>query len=219
MTDDEVKHIDTNDRCAPSAEDDCELNRIEINFAIPTYLSQSQQGRLIALLTEVVNDPKNAPKEGLHWLGFIGGKTSFSVVDNALLQRRRYPGDPEPPADGEEPTTKDDVLCLETTCRSFSLDKERERTLERRRPSEFTCPKCGGHTYGSNIGPGEWTRYCNGRGQRGKFVDGKFIPNEGPDEPQVRCDFTWPESDDRKYGLKPPVQEESVGTTNIEGEA
>ena len=213
MTETQINMIDVNDRCAEPAEDDCKLTSIEINFAIPTYLSQALQGQLIELITKVVRDPKNEPREGLHWLASIGGKMSYSNIDSALL--RRTPS-AEPPADGEEPTCQDDVLCLETTCRSFSSEAERARTLERRRPSEFTCPKCGGHTYGSNKDADEWVRYCNGRGQRGHIsADGKFIPLEGPDEPQVRCDFTWPERDDRKYGLKPPPSVESAGTTDI----
>lgn len=214
MSNDQVKAIDLNERCAEPAEDDCRLTSIEINFAIPTYLSQAQQGQLIELISKVVKDPKNAPKEGLHWLGFIGGKMSFSNVDSALLERAPSA---DPPADGEEPTSKDDVLCLESYCRSFSSEQERERTLEARRPSEFTCPKCGGHTYGSNIGIGEYIRYCNGRGQRGRFQDGVFVPLEGPNEPRIRCSFTWPEGDDRKYGLKPPRQAESTGTTDGTG--
>lgn len=201
----EVKEIDVNDRCAEHAEDDCELTRIEINFAIPIYLAQNQQRRLIELMNEVVNDPKNEPKEGVHWLSFIGGKPSFSLVDNALLRRNSRPNDPPPPADGEEPTCQDDVLCLESSCRSFNSDKERARVLERRRPSKFTCPKCGGSSFGSyRMGEdGKLIRYCNGRGQRGKISDEKFVPTEGPDEPQVRCEFTWHEDDDLKYGLKP----------------
>jgi len=215
----EVKEIDVNDRCAPSDEDDCELNRIEINFAIPTYLSQAQQGKLIELINEVVRDPKNEPKEGVHWLGFIGGKLSFSMVDNALLRRQRHPGDPPPPADGEEPTCQDDVLCLESNCRSFNSEKEKERVLKRRedaRPSKFTCPKCGGGSFGSNKAgeDGKLVRYCNGRGQRGKIGPNGFVPIEGPDEPRIRCDFTWHEDDDAKYGLKPyPRPPSSFGST------
>lgn len=213
----EVKEIDVNDRCAEHAEDDCELTRIEINFAIPTYLSQHQQGRLIELLNEVVNDPKNAPKEGVHWLGFIGGKLSFSLVDNALLRKDRRPGDPPPPADGEEPTCQDDVLCLESSCRSFNSEKEKQRVLKRRedaKPSKFVCPKCGGGSFGSNrLEDGKLQRYCNGRGQRGRISNEGFVPTEGPDEPQIRCDFIWHEDDDLRYGLKPYPRAESTGTT------
>ena len=201
----EVKEIDVNDRCAEPDEDDCCLTRIEINFAIPTYLSQARQVRLIELMNELVDDLKNAPKEGVHWLGSIGGKMSFSLVDNALLRKHRHPDDPEPPADGEEPTCQDDVLCLESSCRSFNSEKERTRELERRRPSKFTCPKCGGGSFGSNqrSEDGKLIRYCNGRGQRGYLNHEKFVPLEGPDEPKIRCDFTWHEDDDLKYGLKP----------------
>lgn len=99
----------------------------------------------------------------------------------------------------------DSTLFFESSCRSFNSDKERARALEDRRPSQFTCPRCGGHSFGSNMDVAGWVRYCNGRGQRVRFKAGKAEPLEGPDEPQIRCDFTWPESDDLKYGLKPPT--------------
>lgn len=198
----QIKEIDIDARCAEPAEDDCRLIGIEINFSIPTYLSQAQQGQLIELISKVVSDPKNSPQEGLHWLSTIGGKLRFSAVDSALLGR---PVDENAPANGEEPTCQDDVLCLESSCRSFNSEKERDRVLERRRPSEFICPKCGGKSFGSNKAEadGKLTRYCNGRGQRGHISATGFIPLEGPDEPRVRCDFTWHEDDDLKYGLKP----------------
>jgi hypothetical protein len=215
LTDNEVKAIDENDRCAEADDDDCLLDRIEINFAIPIYLSHSQQRRMHELIHEIVRDHKNQPKEGVHWLSMTGSKPNFSAVDCNLLGLK--PG-PNPPADGEEPNYDALVLCFGSSARSFNSERERAREIERRRKSEFTCPQCGGHTYGSNVadvtaeGKGrQWVRYCNGRGQRGKFIDGKFVPIEGPQEPTIRCDFTWPESDDLKYGLKPPNQEESTG--------
>jgi len=173
MNNDEIAAIDTDDRCAAPENDDCKLTGIEIHFSIPTYLSQKQQGQLSELISKVVGDPKNVPKEGVHWLSYVGGD--------------------------------DNTLHLGSSCRSFNSEKERKRELERRRPSEFTCPKCGGHAFGSNnLEDGKLQRYCNGRGQRGRFSQDKFIPNEGPDEPHVRCDFVWHEDDDLKYGLKPP---------------
>lgn len=192
---------DLSARCAEPEEDDQQLRGIEVSFAVPTYLTPSQQDRLRSLLTEIVNNPKNQPKEGVHWLGFTGGKMNYSRVDCMLLGKHQGP---LPPDDGEEPECDSSVLCFGSMARPFSSEKEREKVLEERRPSEFTCPKCGGHSFGSNSDCGQYVRCCNGRGQRGTINGaGRFVPVEGPDEPSIRCDFTWPETDDAKYGLKP----------------
>lgn len=192
------------ERLAEPGEDDVPLYGIEISFGLETWVTPDQQRSLVRILEEIAAAPVNTPKEGVHWLGFSGGKLNFSTLDCAMLGKA--PG-PNPPANGEEPTCDTTILCFETYARGFTTEKERERVLEKRRPSEFTCPQCGGHSYGTkNPGeadPAKRVRYCNGRGQRGKMVEGKFIPLEGPDEPRVRCDFVWPESEDTKYGLKP----------------
>lgn len=190
------------ERLAPPEEDDVRLVGIEVGFAIETWVSPSQQRRLSELLREIVDNPKNTPKEGVHWLGFTGGKMNFSEVDCKLLGTK--PG-PNPPADGEEPQCDDSILCFGSMSRGFVSERERADALEERRPSEFTCPQCGGHAFGSNrLEDGKLERYCNGRGQRVRFIDGRSVPIEGPDEPSIRCDFKWHEDDDRKYGLKPP---------------
>lgn len=195
------------ERCAqPGPEHHTPLRRIEIDFAIPTYLTRSQEGRLQDLVSEVIDAPVNEPLNGVHWLFGIGSKPCFSESDAKFLGK---PVEEGAPADGEEPVFDHDVLHFESSARGFSADRERERVLkerEDRKPSEFTCPKCGGHAFGSSgvDANNRQMRYCNGRGQRGKFIEGEFIPIEGRGEPQVRCDFTWPDSDDLKYGIKPP---------------
>ncbi|HEX6602550.1 MAG TPA: hypothetical protein VF030_07885 [Solirubrobacterales bacterium] len=46
--------------------------------------------------------------------------------------------------------------------------------------SQFTCPRCGSHEFGSsNCVTGPVMRKCGG------------------------CNFRWPESDDHRYGLEP----------------
>lgn len=49
---------------------------------------------------------------------------------------------------------------------------------------EFTCPECGGNTYGSWGPTGALVRVCHG------YKDDKS------------CNFKWPEAEDRKY-MKP----------------
>ncbi len=171
-----MKMIDTNERCAAPDADDLKLEQITIKFAVPVYLSSSAQGRLATFIASLVAEPKNTPTEGRHWLFGVSG------------------------TEGR--------LCFESGCRSFNSEEERARVLEERRPSQFTCPKCGGHSFGSHTDEAGWVRYCNGRGQRIRITkDLKAVPVDGPDEPQIRCDFTWPASDDLKYGLKPPAVE------------
>jgi hypothetical protein len=49
-------------------------------------------------------------------------------------------------------------------------------------PGKFTCPRCGGHTWGSyQLQDGTLQRLCHGH----------------------RCTFTWHEQEDRRYGLMP----------------
>lgn len=179
----EVKAVDLNERCTSPDEDDQEVRSIIVRFAIPIWLSPARQRQVGELIQKIVEDSKNTPTEGIHWLSTVSGDERFYG------------------------------LHFDTSARSFNSEEERASYLEARRPSEFTCPKCGGHAFGSYGGVGGWVRYCNGRGQRVKMVGGKSQPIEGPDEPTIRCDFTWPQSDDRKYGLKPPDGREFVGTT------
>lgn len=59
----------------------------------------------------------------------------------------------------------------------------------------FTCPTCHEHHYGSmRMEDGTYRRFCNGR-----LADG------------TRCQFSWPEADDTKYGLEPVNVAPSVG--------
>lgn len=123
-----------NDRITECTEDDaCEgLRSIEINFAIPVAMTQDMQRRLLSWIDELVSEPFNQPKEGVHWSSFIGGKLKFSDVDAALLGKPRCQ-DPDKPANGEEPVSQDDVYCVETAAKGFAWKKERERILQERR--------------------------------------------------------------------------------------
>ena len=69
--------------------------------------------------------------------------------------------------------------------------------------SEFTCPQCGSHMFGSSncTGPGPVTRHCHGYKEVALG--------------SISCSFSWPESEDAKYGLKPPEQMEGVGQSSL----
>lgn len=50
-------------------------------------------------------------------------------------------------------------------------------------PYDFTCPRCGGHTFGSSfLGDGSLERMCHG-----------VLPS------RYSCGFTWCASDDARY--------------------
>ena len=50
--------------------------------------------------------------------------------------------------------------------------------------TQFTCPTCGSHFFGTNIPAGE--RYCKGHYEE--------VYND-----YTGCDFRWPTTDDDKY--------------------
>ena len=59
---------------------------------------------------------------------------------------------------------------------------------------KYTCPKCGGHDYGSSKSfDGIVTRHCHG-----------WLPNKNP------CLFNWPESEDRHYIAEELTEVEEV---------
>ncbi len=125
----EVKAVELDDRYAEPDEDDVKVSSIEVSFAIPVYITQEQQRALHDLLDSITDSPKNTPKEGVHWFSSSGAKPNYSAIDAGFLGVA--PG-PNPPADGEEPTFDETVLCLSTSARSFNSDRERERELKRR---------------------------------------------------------------------------------------
>jgi hypothetical protein len=121
------REVDLNVRCAECSEDDAceELRSIELNFAIPVTMTQEYQRRLMDLMQEMVSEPYNQPKDGVHWVGFVGNKLTFSDVDSAVLGKPRSE-DPDRPKNGEEPTGDDSVFVAETSARSFGWTKERD---------------------------------------------------------------------------------------------
>jgi hypothetical protein len=110
---------------------------IEVEFAIPTLLTQDQQRRLLDLLDEIVRSPWNQPEEGVHWVSGTGSKPVWSQADATFLGK---PANPDAPLSGE-PEFQDDVLHVCTTARGFMSPKEREREF-RKRKSVRLCVEC-----------------------------------------------------------------------------
>lgn len=73
---------------------------------------------------------------------------------------------------------------------------------------EFTCPKCGGHTW-STLGPGHLPvveRYCtNG-------LETAYGPGMNPNTVKEPCQFRWMSSDDHLYFAKPSTEEAKRAT-------
>ncbi len=127
-------------RCAgPALAPD--LVRIELNFAIPIFLSRDHELRLAQLMEEITQAPINQPTQGVHWVAFNGCKLNFSDRDSALLGRSPS-GAADLPAAGEEPTCQENVYCIETSARGFVSTRERDREQANR--AYRWCPTCEG---------------------------------------------------------------------------
>ena len=109
-------NYDPNIRLAEPGEDDLRVERIEVEFALPVFLTGKQQERLAALIQEICKAPMNTPANGLHWQSGIGSKPQWSQADALLLGK---PVDPKSPATGE-PKFDDAVLHFETSAREAS---------------------------------------------------------------------------------------------------
>lgn len=68
-------------RQAEPSLDDSLFERIEIEFAIPVYLTKEQQRLLHELILGVVSNPANVPLDGVHLLNAHGPKPLFSLED------------------------------------------------------------------------------------------------------------------------------------------
>ena len=109
-------------------EDASWMERLEVDFAKPVLMTQDQQRRLHAIISEIVDSPWNQPKEGVHWLAGCGSKPNWSKADCHILGKRPEPGAPE----SGGPTFDDTVFYMETCARAFVSDKERARVMKRR---------------------------------------------------------------------------------------
>lgn len=104
------------------------VQRIEIDFSLPTYITREQDRALHQLLDEIVNSPCNQPQDGVHWVSGCGAKPRWSQADAHFLGKQADEGAPK----SGEPTFDDRVYAIETTARGFVSERERERVAKER---------------------------------------------------------------------------------------
>jgi hypothetical protein len=111
------------------------IERIEVGFAIEVAITSEQERQLHELIDQIAKAPYNQPKEGVHWLGFVGSKLNYSATDAALLGK---PVGDNPPPNGAEPDSDDTVLCYETSARGFVNGNERAKVMLEREEKKLT---------------------------------------------------------------------------------
>lgn len=116
----------------------CPCEKIEVEFGIPITLSRDHHNRLHQLINDIVASPWNQPKNGVHWVGYEGGRLNMSVIDSVLMGR---PAGPNPPANGEEPECDDTVLVIGAHARGFHDAQERQE-VELEREGLGYCSVC-----------------------------------------------------------------------------
>lgn len=109
-------------------DDATQLQRIEVDFAFPVFVTQEQQRSLVKLVADMADSPWNQPKNGVHWLAGIGSKPNWSRMDAVFLGKQADDGAPV----SGEPTFDSSVFHLETCARGFVDDKERLRKEQQR---------------------------------------------------------------------------------------
>lgn len=117
-------------RKAQPEEDDNLVSRIEIEFAIPTFLPQGFMQDLDALLSAAVKMKRNQPEGGVHWVSGHGSKPIWSQAD-AMFLGKSVADDAK--AAGE-PTFDDSIYHIETSARPYVTEEERAR-YEKSAPS------------------------------------------------------------------------------------
>lgn len=106
--------------CSRQAEpslDDSLYERVEMEFAIPVYVTQEQQRLLHELFLKILENPANKPLDGVHWQHAHGPKPIWSQKDMQLLGKSADPG----AAISGPPTWDEDTLYFGSTTGS---DKE-----------------------------------------------------------------------------------------------
>lgn len=81
-----------NKRQAEPSLDDSLFQRIEMEFAIPVYLTMDQQTSLHKLFNEILSNPANKPQDGVHWQNAHGPKPIWSQKDAEKLGQDAQPG-------------------------------------------------------------------------------------------------------------------------------
>lgn len=105
---------DENVRKEEPGDDDCRVERIEVSFAIPVWISPEQQMEIANLVQEIAKRACNTPVGGTHWHFGTGCKPTFSQADQRFLGK---PIDKNAPETGE-PIFDESVLFLETAARA-----------------------------------------------------------------------------------------------------
>jgi len=102
-------------------EDAITLLNIEVEFAIPTTMTQEQQERLFKVIQEIVESPWNQLKGKDHYISSVGCKIWMSRIDAALIGGRAWERVDPTIKNGEEPTHDNSVLFFETKLIKMSL--------------------------------------------------------------------------------------------------
>jgi hypothetical protein len=87
------------------------IRRIEVNFAIPVDITDSEMQQLDSLIQTIAK--RNQPSGYLHWCAECGSKPRWSKTDGRALGIEVSEDAPE----SGEPTFDDDVLYFATFCR------------------------------------------------------------------------------------------------------
>jgi hypothetical protein len=98
-----------------------------------------------------------------------------------------WPDDDDAPAEDRADCSPDPVIREIPVALRGAVEALADPPKLTKRKSEFICPRCGSHYFGSSncTGPGPMVRHCHGPHGNGG------------------CGFTWPEADDRLHGLEP----------------
>lgn len=79
-------------RQAEPSLDDSLYQRIEMEFAIPVYVTREQQRLLHELFHSILDNPANKPLDGVHWQNAHGPKPIWSQTDAEKLGQTAQPG-------------------------------------------------------------------------------------------------------------------------------
>lgn len=79
-------------RQAEPSLDDSLYERIEMEFAIPVYVTQEQQRLLHELFKGILQNPANIHLDGVHWQNSHGPKPIWSQNDAEKLGKPPEPG-------------------------------------------------------------------------------------------------------------------------------
>lgn len=88
-----------------------DIQRIEVDFALPVSLTDDEQRQLCALIQQIAK--RHEPDGWVHWQSGVGSKPNLSQADCRFMGK---PVNPNAPEVGE-PTWDDSIFYIETTAR------------------------------------------------------------------------------------------------------